>query len=232
MRYWSSSAKEWVTSRTVQPGDPNRRYLVASLAEIFARVEAELSAPDRDAEVGPLRRLVLSGHHWPSLTSGALDVLWGDKKYGDYTYDWVFTLFGDLHPLKGVFPAAMSQVEDLHISACATGVHDTTDHEPTEGAWPEWKMLDDARWLEMFPNLKTAWACEGHSEDCSAQLLEWAKASMVAGAGEALDATAKEFRKKRSRSRLRQGGRDWVYTIVWLRGANGLEPRKANGYGE
>ncbi len=225
------------TGATIQKrvlrADPSRRRIIGALAEALARVEAELAADDFDPEDGPMKRLVISGHHWPSLTANALDVFWGDNQpeqnIGYYAFDRVFTLFGDLFELARIFDKAAAQLEDLHLSGCASGVHDTTDESwcgLDQGASRSWHLLKNPGWLTAFPNLKTVWACEGHSEDCSAQLLEWAKASMRAEPAKDLIATAEEFRKKRGRSRLRQGGRDWVYTIVWTRGANGLEPNK------
>jgi hypothetical protein len=97
---------------------------------------------------------------------------------------------------------------------------------------PVSKMLDDPRWMTMFPNLKTVWACEGHSEDCVTALKVWATESAPPDAANAIDVAAKEFRKKRENKyrkmrpppRYEPSGPSVVQKIVWLRRGQALEP--------
>lgn len=93
---------------------------LAQIAQVWAQAERGGTAPSR---------LVLSGH---SNGQG----VWGENN-GLLTFNM-------LKQLAAAMPAAASQVEDLHLSACYSGgEHAMTQHR------------------EVFPNLKTIWAYNG-----------------------------------------------------------------------
>jgi hypothetical protein len=123
---------------------------------------AQLATILYQAEMGKrlIKRMVLSGH-----SSG--DSLWGD--------DNASLSFGQLSVLKGFFPMAMGQVEDLMLSACNTGFQDLIP-----------------QYLAIFPNLRAIWAYEGYSPSAATgstrHIREWEKASRGNASHEAMDA--------------------------------------------
>ena len=142
---------------------------------------AQLATILYEAEVGQrlVKRMVLSGH------SGGSSI-WGEGGVS----------FSHLSSLKGFFPMAMGQVEDLMLSACNTGF---------QGNIPQY--------LAIFPNLRAIWAYEGYSPSAATgstrHIREWEKSSRGNATHEAMDA---------GRQRVARGsGKRDENVAVWTR---------------
>ncbi|MBN9166014.1 MAG: hypothetical protein J0I07_34010, partial [Myxococcales bacterium] len=115
---------------------------MAHLALLWAQGEAGGTVPSR---------IVLSGH-----SSGT--TIWDGKGDGELA-------FADVQRLAWVMPRAAAQIEDIHISACSTGMQGAIDE-------------NRAAWVAAFPNLKTLWAYNGSAPlEGGGHLGEWARAT-------------------------------------------------------
>lgn len=115
---------------------------MAHLALLWAQGEAGGTVPSR---------IVLSGH-----SSGT--TIWDGKGDGELA-------FADVQRLAWVMPCAAAQIEDIHISACSTGMQGAIDE-------------NRAAWVAAFPNLKTLWAYNGSAPlEGGGHLGEWARAT-------------------------------------------------------
>lgn len=219
------------------PTSPARRVVRAALAELFAEVTRELERIDEQGPTGaqPMKRLVLSGHHWPKpgdyfppLDAEASrpedlpgrGVLWGDDGHAHMTR--LLDFFEDFGVLARLFPRAAAQVEDLHLSACATGIHSQT--AVMWGTEPLWRFLDDPRVLTVFPNLQTVWACESVSQLCPNQLKAWAIGVAHPTPETELVRIARVMRTKPPNRHQPQAGQPRIGTIAWIRKGSKLVP--------
>lgn len=227
---------------------PSRRGVRASIAELFAAVEAEVTTLTTSVTVRmhPMARLVLSGHHWPSgdyfpdtpidrrdYTDNSLcvgrGVIWGDQSAPPQEFTRVLDFFRDLGVIARAFPVAAAQVEDLHLSACGTGIHAGTPFNVkanSDGTLPldPWRILDDPKLLRIFPNLRTVWACQGISGLCSQQLEEWAKALKHAQPEHELVRVAREMSKPAPNGIIRERRPEPLRVIVWTRQGDAMQP--------
>jgi hypothetical protein len=173
-------------------GPCERNYAIRALAQTFAEVNEELrkqaeqatASPPGTKRTGeaPMKRLVLSAHHYPGFCDNRRDVLWGADGITTHArFGRVLTLFGGLKGLRRTFASAMDQVEDLMFSACYTGRQD------------DWMIVP--RLLEVFPNLETVWGYskQSPSTDSAANAIAaWELASRDANARDTIHTAAKQ----------------------------------------
>ena len=227
---------------------PSRRLVRASIAELFAAVEAEVTTlkTTETVRMHPMARLVLSGHHFPdrsffpdtprgiqafadnSLCVGR-GVIWGEDQGVDYRFARVLDFFRDLGVIARAFPVAAAQVEDLHFSACDTGIHAGTPVDVRanpDGTLPlhPWRILDDPKLLRIFPNLRTVWACQNTSALCNLQLDEWAKALKHAKPEDELVRVAQGMSKRAPNAFIHEWRPEPLLVIVWTRQGNAMRP--------
>lgn len=139
-------------SNPLLAGPCRREWSIVSLANAFAAGTRELERLDKRETPThqPVRRLVISGHHYAPWTSGRPDVIWGGS-HGGESFARVFTLFTSLGELCAIFPRAAAQVEDLMFSACFTGVPEEHANAKCPAIAPHFCKP------ELFPNLKSLW---------------------------------------------------------------------------
>jgi hypothetical protein len=209
-------------------GEGPRPELLAFI-QVLAEVEVELAIGGKlaDRPTGgknaPMKRLIISGHHWNEPPGTG--VIYGDggavchlaSPPGSTPSSTAEKT--DLALLAPIFSRAFAQVEDLCLSACNTGHHETSPA-------PSMKMLHLV--APYFPNLQTIWAHEAKApsgQPAVVEVTEWEKASRDSNAKVPLVDLAYHRRFQFPNfdwdgKRVKGFGRP----IVWARSGDGVEP--------